>query len=292
MTASGPDVAGMEDACDCHLHFYGRRGEYSRNPNAAYQPRPATPDDYEAVMRRLGLRRMVAVQSVIYGTDNGCMLDGMGRMNCQTRGVAVVPADVGFDQIETLHDQGIRGVRAFMLEGGGLYRWSDLPRLAAQINLMGWHLQVQLNGHDLERRGPWLAALGCPLVIDHIAKFIPPVDIEHPAFVALRRLIDGGNCWVKLSAPYESSTVGAPRYDDVTRLAVALVEQAPERMLWGTNWPHTAQSNPPSEASLMELLSAWAPTSSARRAILCTNPGELYGFETSEEESYNDEEFV
>ncbi|MFV2034289.1 MAG: amidohydrolase [Halocynthiibacter sp.] len=280
MSASVSEVTNMKDACDCHLHFYGCRDEYPQRLDAAYQPPPATPGEYKGVMSRLGLRRMVAVQSVIYGTDNSCMLDAMRRMNCQTRGVAVVPANVNIRQLKVLHDQGIRGVRAFMLEGG-IYQWSDLPRLAEKINSVGWHLQVQLNGRELERRGPWLAALGCPLVIDHIGKFIPPVDIEHPAFVALRRLIDGKNCWVKLSAPYESSRIGPPHYDDIKPLAVALVRQAPERMLWGTNWPHTAQNNPPSEASLMKLLFAWAPSPGARRAILCTNPGELYGFEVA-----------
>ena len=123
-----------------------------------------------------------------------------------------------------------------------------------------------------------LTGLACPLVVDHVGRFMPPVDPDDDRFVALLRLLDGGRCWVKLSAPYESTLEGAPHYPSVTALVERLVAHAPERMLWATNWPHPGQLDPLDTGDLLRLRQAWLPTSRLERQVLVDNPAELYGF--------------
>jgi D-galactarolactone isomerase len=135
-----------------------------------------------------------------------------------------------------------------------------------------------LNGRDLPRYEAQLRRLPGHFVIDHVGKYIDPVPPEHEAFQVLWRLLDTGRCWVKLSAPYESSKSAAPAYDDVARLARELVKHAPERMLWASNWPHPYRSPIPSSAAMLDLLADWAPDDATRRQILVDNPAALYGF--------------
>lgn len=269
-----PPAPLPEGACDCHMHFYAG-ASHPRLPGAPFAPPPAGPADYARVQAALGLERLVAVQSVIYGTDNSCMLEAMARFGGQARGIAVIPPAGG--DLDGLHARGIRGLRAYML-AGGTYRWQDLPGLAARIAPLGWHIQLQMDGCRLPEAAALLAALPCPLVIDHVGKFLAPTRPEDPAFAALLRLLDDGRTFVKLSAPYESSRSGPPEYADVGRLARALVAHAPERCLWASNWPHTAQSPPPDDARLFGLLADWAPRAADRDRILVANPAALYGF--------------
>lgn len=259
------------------MHFYGAQESYAKAPEAVYDTCVATPKDYAREARRLGLTRFVAVQSVTYGFDNRCLLDGMTQTGISARGVAVIAPDTQEEELEEMHALGVRGVRAFMFNGGA-YQWSDLPKLAKRIAPLGWHLQMQFNGRDLPRRATILSSLECPVVLDHLAKFLPPVAPDDPAFLTLLSLLESGRFWVKISSPYESSQTGAPDYHDVRVLAQALVQHAPDRMLWGTNWPHTAQDNPPDNLDLVRLLGAWVPSRSTRERILCVNPEALYDF--------------
>jgi D-galactarolactone isomerase len=144
----------------------------------------------------------------------------------------------------------------------------------------GWHLHVQFDGREFPERAALLHRLPGRLVIAHTGKFLEPVPPEHPAFQALLRLVETGRCWVKLSAPYETSRSGPPGYADVGALAKALVRAAPERMLWATNWPHPSEpaEAKPDEAMLLDTLLDWAPDDATRRRILRDNPAELYGF--------------
>ncbi len=150
--------------------------------------------------------------------------------------------------------------------------------LAARIAPLGWHVQVQLDGRLLPEREALIAALPCTLVIDHTGKFLEPVPPSHPAFAVLLRLVETGRTYVKLSAPYETSKAGPPLYEDVGRLARALVRAAPERMLWASNWPHPSVGEAPDDALLLDLLLDWAPDDATRRKVLVDNPAELYGF--------------
>jgi D-galactarolactone isomerase len=151
--------------------------------------------------------------------------------------------------------------------------------LAARVHAFGWHVQLQLDGRKLADREATIRALPGRFVIDHVGKFLEPVGVDHPGFLALLRFLDTGRCWVKLSAPYETSKVGPPTYADVAVLAKALVSHAPERMLWASNWPHPSErAHPPDDALLLDLLLDWAPDAATRRRILVDNPAPLYGF--------------
>ena len=172
----------------------------------------------------------------------------------------------------------MRGIRFHMFPQGAL-GWDDLAPMAAHAAEVGWHVQLQLPGEELAEREQVLRALPCELVVDHIGRFTAPVARDGGGWPALRRLVDGGHCWVKLSAPYHGSKSGPPAYDDIGALARELVAAAPERLLWASNWPHpSVKGEPPDDADLLDLLADWAPDETVRRRILADNPGRLYRF--------------
>lgn len=232
---------------------------------------------YRRVQRALGLARTIVVQPNAYGFDNACAADALRALGASARGVASVPPDVGEADLARLHAAGFRGARAHLLPGTML-SWRDVAAIAARVAPLGWHLQLQLDGRELPERAATIAALPTDVVLDHNAKFLEPVGVSHPSFAALTRLLERGRTWVKLSAPYETSRVGAPRYDDVSALATALAQGCPERCLWGTNWPHPGTAAPPTEVALLALFDEWVPDAAARTRILVDNPATLYGF--------------
>lgn len=181
------------------------------------------------------------------------------------------------EDLSALDAAGVRGVRAFML-GGGPYAWDDLPALAERIAPFRWRLQVQMDGRELDRRAKTLGDLAVPVVIDHVGKFLEPVPVDHPSFIALRRLVAAGRCWIKLSGVYETSRAGPPDYADVSALASALIADAPERMLWGSNWPHPNLRPPPDDLALLGHFASLVPGPEMRARILVDNPAGLFGF--------------
>jgi D-galactarolactone isomerase len=271
-----PRVEAPPGACDTHMHIYEDR--FKLAPTAQFKPPHAPVTDYLAMRARLGLSRTIVVQPSGYGLDNTCTLEAMKAMGASARGVAVVPPDVNDAELARLTEAGMRGIRYFMLPGG-ILPWESLETMAARVANFGWHVQLQLDGRELPEREALLKCLKGTLVIDHNGKFLEPVDTSHAAFRSLLSLVDTGRCWVKLSAPYETSRTGGPKYEDVSRLARALVAHAPERMLWASNWPHPAV--PPGtldDLALLGLLEDWAPREADRRRILVDNPAGLYGF--------------
>ncbi|MFY9511938.1 MAG: amidohydrolase family protein [Rubrivivax sp.] len=267
--------------CDCHLHVYD--GRWPLAPTATFVPPQAPAAAYRSVQQALGLQRAIVVQPTGYGFDNGCTLDAIAQLGPGARGVAVVPASVGEAEIEHLHQAGVRGVR-FMMLSGGVLPWAALEPLAARIAPWGWHIDLQLDGHDLPQHLPQLLALPCRLVIDHLGKFLRPVLPDSPGLLALEQLLDAGRCWIKLSAPYESSRRGPPDYDDVAPLAARLAQRFPERGLWASNWPHPNVQPRPAEQALLD----WAlqAIGAARQRVLVDNPAELYGFSAAAEPPY------
>ncbi len=264
--------------CDCHIHFYGPEDQYPVAPTSPFPPPDAPVGKYREVMKSLGIDRVVVVQPSAYGKDNRCTVDAITELGPCARGIAVVDMDTPDAELQSLTAAGIRGVRFHMLPGGVL-PWEILEDVAARVHDFGWHVQLQLDGRDLPQYEDVLHRLPGALVIDHTGKFLEPVSIDHPGFQTLLRLIDSGRVWIKLSAPYETSNVGAPSYDDVGVLAKALIAAAPERMVWATNWPHpSAQDNPPDEAILMGALLDWMGDEETRHQILVDNPATLYGF--------------
>ncbi len=278
VTETAPQLLGPAGATDCHMHFYGTREDYPLAPTCPFPPPYAPVAAYRGLMARLGLEQVVIVQPSAYGTDNRCTLDALAEFGAAARAVVVVDESVTDAELERLTGLGACGIRYFMLPGGVL-PWSSLEVMAARVAPFGWHVQMQLDGRELPEHEAVLKRLPTPLVIDHTGKFLEPVAPDHPAFRSLLSLVEGGNSWVKLSAPYETSRHGPPLYGDVGALAKALIRAAPERMLWASNWPHpSARDDPPDDAVLLDLLLDWAEDATLRRRILTDNPAELYGF--------------
>lgn len=277
MSDTAPRLIAPALACDCHIHIYDPAKPLA--PTATL-PGPAWADvaAYRAIQRRLGLGRTVVVQSTAYGTDNSCAVEAIATLGrASTRGVAVVGPDVTDAELQRLTDAGMCGARFQMLPGGAL-PWEALEPVAARIAAFGWHIQLQMDGRLLGEREAMLQRLPCPVVIDHVGKFLEPVPVGHPGFQTLLRLLDGGKTWLKLAAAYEVSKAGPPLYADVGALAKAAAKAAPERMIWASNWPHVSVRDLPDDAMLLDLLLDWVPDAAARHRVLVENPASLYGF--------------
>jgi D-galactarolactone isomerase len=273
---SRPKLKAPAGACDTHMHIYDRR--FPKAPTAKFEPPDASVADYLAMRARLGIERTVVVQPSTYGKNNRCTLEAMAALGPSTRGVAVVDETITDAELDRLTKLGIRGIRFFMLPGGPL-PWEILELMASRVANFGWHVQLQLDGRDLPDHEVMLQRLASTLTIDHVGKFLEPVAPDHPGFRALMRLLDNGRTWIKLSAPYETSKVGPPFYDDVGRLAKVLVKAAPERMVWATNWPHPTPGVPkPDDAWMLDMLLDWVPDDATRHKVLVDNPARLYGF--------------
>nr|WP_202397209.1 amidohydrolase family protein [Pseudoroseomonas coralli] len=264
-------------ATDCHFHVYDGRW-----PSAAGTPHhpDASVEHYRLLQARLGLARGVLVQPSAYGTDNSLhlrALEALGRE--RFRMVAVVVPDVPDGTLRALDAAGVRGIR-FNLTMPGVLRAEHLVPLARRVAPLGWHCQVNASEPTLLAAAPLLASLPCPLVLDHMGQVPQPGGTATPAFQAVRRLLDAGRTWVKLSGAYLRSRSGAPGYADAGAVAAALVRAAPERMLWGTDWPHPTQRTDakPDDATLLDLLADWAADPATRRRVLVENPSRLYGF--------------
>jgi D-galactarolactone isomerase len=265
----------MKGAADTHIHIYDR----------AVPPAPGTlmPGHFDVPMyrelqRRLGLERVVVVQPNAYRDDNRVTMDAVKALGKNARAVVVVGANISQKELQTLTEAGAVAQRFFNLPGGSV-QFDRMDALMARVHPLGWHANLQLDGRDLPKYEAQIRRLPGKFVIDHNGKFLEPVATGHEAFRTLLSLIDTGRCWVKLSAPYETSKTGAPAYEDVSRLARALVKHAPERMLWATNWPHpTVPPGTLDDLDLLNLLEDWAPREADRRRILVDNPEELYGF--------------
>jgi D-galactarolactone isomerase len=274
-TPRRPELRAPAGACDTHIHFYDAAASVA--PGAP-MPGSRTVAQYREVQRRLGLERVIVVQPNAYTDDNSLTLAAIAELGAGARGVGVVRPGVTDAELDRLTRGGIRGLRIMTLNGGTL-GLDVMDALMARVHAFGWHANVQLDGRALPVHAAQLARLPGRFVIDHTGKFLEPVSVDDPAFASLRRLVDTGRCWVKVSGPYETSRTGAPRYEDVGRLATALIAHAPERILWASNWPHPSAAAPlPDDADLLDLLLAWAPSEATRARILRDNPAELYGF--------------
>lgn len=271
-----PGLTVPRGACDTHMHFYD-----TAVPGApgTFLPGRFTVEDYRKVQKQLGLERVIVVQPNAYADDNRVTMDSIKKLGRNAKGVAVVKPGVADAELERLTKGGMRALRIMTLHGGSL-GFDVMDRLMARVHPHGWHANIQLDGRELPKYEAQIKRLPGKFVIDHTGKFLEPVETDSEPFKSLLRLVDTGRCWVKLSAPYETSKTGAPKYEDVGRLAKALVKHAPERMLWASNWPHPSarKPQPPQDADLLDLLLDWAPEDATRRKILADNPAELYGF--------------
>lgn len=263
-------------ATDTHFHIY----EESVPPAPGGPPPGHYPvEAYRRMRDRLGLTRAIVVQPNAYQDDNTLTLKSIKALGPEARGVGVVRSGVSDAEIERLARGGIVAQRIFQLQWGAV-GFDKMHDVMARVHPFGWFANVQLDGRELPKWHETMRKLPSRFVIDHTGKFLEPVTVDSAPFKLLLGLLDTGRCWIKLAAPYETSKTGAPRYEDVSRLARALVAHAPERILWASNWPHPSEPKEakPDDKVLLELLLDWAPDDATRRKILVDNPAELYGF--------------
>jgi D-galactarolactone isomerase len=278
--SSGTEPAKIKmpaDACDCHHHIYDAR--FPVAPYATLKPADARPADYRLLQKRIGTTRSVVVQPSTYGTDNSCTLDGMAQLGATSRGVAVVDTSVTDAELQRLHSLGIRGIR-FNLVQAGATTAEMLEPLSKRVNDLGWHVQIHQLADNIVKMEDLLQKLASPIVFDHMGRIPKDAGTNHPGYAVIAKLIDKGRTWVKISGAYMDTKVGAPTYADSTRLAQAFVKLAPQRMVWGSDWPHPTEKddNKPNDAILADLLLEWAGDEATRNRILVDNPATLYGF--------------
>lgn len=275
--SAGPKLQAPAGACDCHMHIYDAERFPPSRPGSRMQANAAVAD-YRRLQQRIGTTRTVIVQPAAYGTDNRVTLDAIARLG-NARGVAVVFPDVGDSELRGLDSGGVRGIRFTVFDPAtAVTRIDMIEPLARRMADIGWHVQIHMRGDQIVANADLLRRLPATMVIDHMGRVPLPEGASHAAFRVVRELIDKGNTWVKLSGAYQDTKIGPPTYADATALARAYVAAAPERMVWGSDWPHPTEKNKPDDALLLDLLSEWAPDASTRRRILVDNPQALYGF--------------
>jgi predicted TIM-barrel fold metal-dependent hydrolase len=278
-----PAVAVPPLACDVHAHVCGPNSRYPLIEQRLYTPPEASPQDFRHMLDALGVARGVLVQPSVYGTDNRAMLEALARDPKRFRGVAVVPFDVATAELERLHAAGVRGVRCNIVDlksDKGQLPLEPLRALAQRIKPFGWHVEFLMHVNEFPELDRQLADFPVDVVFGHLGYVPTGEGLNTPGFAALLRLMRDGKAWVKLTAPYRL-TLSAMPYPDVTPFAQALVDAAPERLLWGSDWPHVLiKSAMPNDGDLFDTFSNWVPDAALRRRILVDHPARVYDFES------------
>lgn len=283
------------DACDCHVHIVGPPTQYPMSPQRAYTPPDASLADLLAMRRRLGISRNVLIQPSFYGTDNRCMLEAMAKLGDTARGVAVVAPDIPDTELAKLDAQGVRGIRMNLETKESRDPKAALAALEAfakRVKHLGWHIQIYAALPMIAALADRIATLQVDVVIDHFGMAQATDGVDQRGFAALLELVRSrraslNKTYVKLSAPYRISQ--APGYFDVAPIARALIAAGPDRMLWGSDWPHTNRvpGRGPLElhpfrsiddAFALGLLSEWCADKDVARTILVETPAQLYRF--------------
>jgi predicted TIM-barrel fold metal-dependent hydrolase len=270
-------------ACDCHAHICGPQATYGYIPERIYTPPDALLPAYRHLLATLGCERAVLVQPSFHGTDNRAMLAAMKEAGASFRGVAVLADDASESEIAAMHAAGVRGARLNIVDvktGKGELPLALIERLADRIKAFGWHIEFLMHVDEFPELDRMLARLAVDCVFGHLGYVRTDKRIATPGFQALLRLLRAGRAWVKLTGPYRISTGPLP-HADTNAFAHALVEVAPDRLVWGSDWPHvkTEWSIPmPNDGELADLLEAWVPDAGIRKRVLVDNPAKLYGF--------------
>lgn len=277
-----PKLKAPANACDCHMHIYDpARFRFASNPNTRPAPTRAAVAQYRMLQNRIGTTRVVIVTPRNYGVDNGATVDAIAQFGARARGVAVLHPTVTDAELKKLHDGGIRGIR-FSLGDPALAVVTPamIEPLAKRVTDLGWHVQFNMGGEQIVELADVLRRLPTQMVFDHLAT--PPLaaGIAHPSHGIVRSLLDQGRAWVKLSGAYINSKIGPPTYPEAATIARDFVKAAPERLVWGSDWPHPGlpDDHKPDDALLFDLLSVWVPDEATRNRVLVRNPERLYGF--------------
>src|SRR5215204_2491079 len=276
-----PKLKAPPNACDCHHHIYHSR--YPVDPRSTLRPGDATVEDYRVFQKRIGTTSNLIFQPSTYGTENAPTLEAAVAMGPQARAVVVVDTSISDADLKRMHSQGARGIR-FNLASSSVTTPEMIEPLSKRINELGWHIQINASAEKIQEIMPILQKVTSPIVFDHLAHIPQPDGVNHPLFGQVRALIDKGKTWVKLSGAYADTKVGPPTYADATLVAQAYAKAAPERCVWGSDWPHPGVRDPqpkPDDAVLFDLLLVWAPDEKVRHRILVENPAVLYDFPKS-----------
>ena len=274
-----PKLKAPANSCDCHHHIYDAK--YPVDPRSVLRPGDALVEDYRAFQKRIGTSRNVVVTPSTYGTDNRVSLDAVAAFGPTARAVVVVDDTVTDAELKRMHGLGARGIR-FNLAQAGATTPEMIEPLSKRVNALGWHIQINATATKIVEIMPILERVPSPIVFDHLAHIPEPEGIKHPLFGQIRALIDKGRTWVKLSGAYADTKIGPPTYADSTAVAQAYVEAAPERLVWGSDWPHPGErETKPDDAVLFDLLLDWAPDEAVRHRILVENPATLYDYPKS-----------
>lgn len=260
----------------------GPKEKFAYSPERIYTPPDCLLPDYLYMLDRLGVERAVLVQPSVYGNDNTVMLDAMKVAGSRFRGVAVVEDDIEDDELKKLDSAGVRGVRVNIVDvkdrKAGSLPIAKLRKLAERVQPLGWHMEFLMHADEFPDLDRSFEDFPVEIVLGHLGYMKTDKGLEDPGFKALLRLAKSGRCWVKLTGPYRIST-GALPYSDVTPFAHALLEAAPDQLLWGTDWPHVMlKGTMPNDGALADLLSTWIPEPSLRSKVLVHNPARLYRF--------------
>jgi 2-pyrone-4,6-dicarboxylate lactonase len=267
-------------ATDAHCHIFGPAAKFPYAEDRAYTPPDSGLDDFIALQEKMGLSRAVFVQASCHGTDNRAMIDAIGRGKGRYAGVAMIDDSFSDQQIRQLHDGGVRGTRFnFVKHLGGAPEPDEFWRIVERVAPLGWHIVLHFDAKDLVAYGDMLSKMPCPYIIDHMARVPVSDGIDQEPFQALLGLLEDERAWVKISgAERLTADGGKPPYDDVVPFAQALIKAAPDRVLWGTDWPHPNVRATPDDGDLVDLLFAFAPDETVRNRILVNNPESLYEF--------------
>ncbi len=278
-----PKLKTPPGACDSHIHIFGPANHYPFHEGAAYHSPDALPETYVAWQDRLGLERAVIIHPTALGRGaNARTIDALKQYPDRFRGVAVPDADASDATLKDMHDAGVRGLR-FTSVGN----YANAPgldkKLAARAADLGWHGQFLLEGEQLPDMQADLMNLPCDVVIDHMGRVPAHLGVDHPAFQTLLRMLDSGKVWVKISGPMRFSGHDRMPYADTQPFAKALVAANPDRLVWGSDWPHINynQGVMPNDGDLLDLLLDWVPDETVRNRILSDNAARLYDFPTA-----------
>ena len=276
---SKPRFTPPPGAVDAHCHVFGPAAQFPFAPERKYTPCDASKDQLFALRDLLGFERNVIVQATCHGNDNRALLDALVHSNGRARGVASVAADVSHAELGRLHEAGVRGVRFNFLK-----RLADFtPRevlmsIAERIAPLGWHVVVYFEAQDLPELWDFFTRLPTIVVVDHMGRPNVSQPVDGPQFERFVQLLrEHPNIWSKVSCPERLSLSGPPAYDDVAPFARRLVETFPDRVLWGTDWPHpNLKTHMPDDGTLVDMIPRIAPTAQLQRQLLVDNPMRLY----------------
>ncbi len=294
-SAYSPRFPVPKGACDCHYHIFGPGDGYPPKKGTVHLMPDALPEDHAAMRARVGLERMVLVQPGGYYTNNQPMLDVLAAEGDKARGIAALDPFITDQEIEELSAAGVCGMRVGSVRDMDQLEaiWGRIMSLATRFEPHGWHLQLLLSGHMRDALLPRLVDVPVPVVIDHLGLFRPDRIDGHEGFAAFLKALESDNIWVKVSGADRVTRDG--KFDDALPVMKALIEAAPDRMVWGTDWPHTGErpphndGDPPVEVPYGEVdenhciavLADACPDAETFSAILADNPARLYGFQAA-----------